>query len=354
MRRAVTNKKIRRPLRSTPVSTRYDPTVENTSIDIGAAPIDASTHLMDEPPVIMEGVIVDSSTITPIELPDNRYSPTSRDNQTDVPPPPSNLPDTLTSVDIRGVKIPVTPSPEVAILSNLDADDQMPDYDNMTAAAQAVSRAEFIIKFGILQKNWPSYQIPKDLEHLPLPTLYHQHKTFVEHIHAGSSADDYKNYLIFGWVALEILCVNFGLDISGFTVSQIKLMRKYRTLLIELGETKSSSTSTWQNWPVEVRLVATSLIQAVLFVVVKMLCNKTGLGDTNDIFGAISDSLFSSPASTPISTIAPVDLPASTAPNPLGGLNLSSIIGMVTNLMKTAPSAPTPVTPPTFGTPFRE
>jgi hypothetical protein len=66
----------------------------------------------------------------------------------------------------------------------------------------------------------------------------------------------------------------FKFDMKGFTQHQIMNMNNYERLLIELGE--KSYVPTDSDWPVEVRLLIMVLIQAAVFVLGKVIMNKTG------------------------------------------------------------------------------
>jgi hypothetical protein len=97
-----------------------------------------------------------------------------------------------------------------------------------------------------------------------------------------STVESYKSYLIGGFMLTEFICTNWaGVDLSGFTSSQTKMMYKYDMLLIELGE---KSYSSWgSNLPVEVRLAGLIIFQAGLFYLGKVITANYG-GSMADLF----------------------------------------------------------------------
>ena len=147
----------------------------------------------------------------------------------------------------------------------------------MRPEVQAQYRADFRVKFGTLRRNWPNFHIPDPPESTSLEQIHAQYDIYIRHIHVSNNIDMYKLCLVVVWLAIEGFCFKIGLDISGYTVSQMNAMNKYEQLLIELGETNyktaSEGTGTQSQWPVEIRIVYASLVSAVGFIIIKMLAS---------------------------------------------------------------------------------
>ena len=71
-----------------------------------------------------------------------------------------------------------------------------------------------------------------------------------------------------------VFSIWFKFDMKGFTQQQLLTMNSYERLLIELGE--KSYIETESSWPVEARLLSMIVINAVVFIISKMVFNKTG------------------------------------------------------------------------------
>jgi hypothetical protein len=114
------------------------------------------------------------------------------------------------------------------------------------------------------------------------------------------SVEDYKKYLIGGFMLMEFVCGNWlGFDMQGFTQQQIISMSSYERLLIELGE--KSYVPSGSNWSVEVRLLFLIVMNAAFFIISKMILKKTG----SNLMGMINNMNAPSSSSSNPNTASP-------------------------------------------------
>lgn len=221
-----------------------------------------------------------------------------------------------------------------------------PDYSAMTPEEQMQHRANFRTRFGILRTAWPNYYIPDVPDNMPLEQVHAQYDVYIRHIHISSSVDKYKVYLVIMWLLIELFCTKIGLKIGGYTVSQMRSMNKYEQLLIELGETKyKNDAATGQmtgqsDWPVEVRIFYTALVNAVVFIVIKMVADYIGEGMADTIVNALASyvtgspsqpgqTLFGGPQTPTTATIAPMPNIGGGGGGLLGNLDIPSLIANI-------------------------
>jgi hypothetical protein len=214
----------------------------------------------------------------------------------------------------------------------------------MSPEVQAQHRAVFRTKFGILRGAWPNYGIPDIPETTALEEIHAQYDMYVRHIRISQNVDQYKVYLVIMWLIIELFCTKIGLSIGGYTISQMRAMNKYERLLIELGEksdreTVAATGGAQSSWPVEVRLFFMALVNAVTFIIIKMLAGYIGEGMATTVVDALSSYLSGSPPQPgqvlfggPNTPNGPADaLPggvmAPNAPNPMGNFDMASMIG---------------------------
>jgi hypothetical protein len=120
---------------------------------------------------------------------------------------------------------------------------------------------------------------------------------------------------------IEVIGVKLlKLNMSGYTMSQLRIMNRYDALFIELGE--KYLVSSGSNWPVEARIVMMMLFNAVIFLVVRYLCSWMGMEGIADTLQNMIDNMLNGPSmisqnSGPIGSSNPI-------PDPLASNSSSS------------------------------
>lgn len=143
-------------------------------------------------------------------------------------------------------------------------------------------RADYAFKFAAIKKYYPEVQIPDVLDKYTLPEIKEMYLQYIKKIHIEESVKSYEKYLVIIWMVIQLVGVKWGnLPMKGFLKHQLKSMSEYHTLLEELGE-QNYGTGITSGWPVELRLVSSSIVSALLFVGIQWLA-KFGFGDDKSV-----------------------------------------------------------------------
>lgn len=177
---------------------------------------------------------------------------------------PSQPPPTLAELESKGH---YEPKPVLRDINHIPVSEQ--DEED--------KKRELMFKFDLLRKSYPNAKekIPEYTLHSNYREMQKSYDTTVKGLSVDSTVENYKKYLVYGFMGVEFVCGNFfGFDMQGFTQQQIISMSSYDKLLIELGE--KSYMPSGSKWPVELRLLFLIVINAGVFIVGKMIMKKTG------------------------------------------------------------------------------
>ena len=159
-------------------------------------------------------------------------------------------------------------------------------------------KRELLFKFDLLRKSYPASIIPDYNIHTDYHTMQKSYDDTVRRLSLDYSVENYKTYLVYGFMGCEFVFGNFlGFDMQGFTQQQILSMNSYEKLLIELGE--KSYVPTGSKWPIELRLLFMIIMNAAFFVVSKMIMKKTGANLMGMINNMHTTSQTSAPSAVP-------------------------------------------------------
>lgn len=151
-------------------------------------------------------------------------------------------------------------------ISNVTKDEV--DIDN--------EKRELLFKFDMLKRQYKdclaSVSIPEFHMSSDLQFMQKTYDTLLRRVMLDSTVDDYKNYFQKGCFALEFALNYLGFDINGFTADQMTKMNTYERLLVELCAKHYNPNGS--SIPVELRLLGIILLNAAMFIGMKIMAKK--------------------------------------------------------------------------------
>lgn len=140
-----------------------------------------------------------------------------------------------------------------------------------TTQDEIEKRRDLMFRFDILRKSYKEASIPEISQFMDVETLDKMYQDTVRRVALDSKVDSYRRFLNMGFMGMELLFSNIlKIDMTGFAKQQMASMNSYEKILIELGE-KSLLDKTKSQWPAEVRLLFTIVMNAVIFVMTKAI-----------------------------------------------------------------------------------
>lgn len=169
-----------------------------------------------------------------------------------------------------------------------------PDYSRLTPPQILYLKSEFKVKFGILREKFPNLNVIDLHESLDLDQMHDLYDYYIKHILISKETGQYKAYMVIFLMFIEVIGVKLlKLNMSGYTLSQLRIINRYDSLFAELGE--KWLVSGGSGWPVEARLMMMMLFNAVIFLVVRYLCSWLGVEGLADTLQNMIDKMLNGP-----------------------------------------------------------
>lgn len=223
---------------------------------------------------------VETSNII-LEREDRDPSPSSETQSSDVPPN-ENASENFAEDDI-GEDVPqdeqhFEESPDDEVNEGVQDEEQKSDEPQISPEEQEeLDREEYVVKLRIIKKAHPEYEFPPYSDHhTDSHTLKKIYRQAYRETTLNDSVDNYEMFLGVAFIGIGMLGVKMGLPFDDFASHQMKNMKKYRKMLFELGE--KSYIHFMDDWPVEIRLLATIVIDAGIFWLMKVGVDVMGPG----------------------------------------------------------------------------
>jgi len=160
------------------------------------------------------------------------------------------------------------------------------DMTYSSPADDVKRKRELLFRFDILKKAYKQANIPEFTEFTDIQTMENVYEDTVRKVGLDSKVEGYKKFLTMGFFGIEFLFTNLlKVDMTGFAKQQLASMNTYDRILIELGE-KAMLDKTKSQWPAEIRLMFTILMNAVIFLLMKNVMS----GGMTSMLGGIANA----------------------------------------------------------------
>ena len=144
-------------------------------------------------------------------------------------------------------------------------------YSSLGNTEELARKKILMRKLDIFRKNnstIPTYTDLTDLSTLEQDNMIYERQSQIE-----TSIDSYKKYLIVAFTGIEwFIGYMIGLDARGLADAQMKNMKPYNDLLVELSE--KTYVSPDKRFPVEVRLLVAIMLNTIFFLFTKMITDN--------------------------------------------------------------------------------
>jgi len=161
-----------------------------------------------------------------------------------------------------------------------DEDDSVGDdiYDESseddTKLTIAEKKDEMLYRFKLIKEGYPGIALPRITKKMKLAKMVRLYEHVMSRIKLKVKTNNFKIFLVLGFLAMQFAVKKFGGDAAGFTINQMTSMKQYEKYLREIGESDFSSFG--GDLPVMVRLPFFMAVNMGIFLVAKWIFKKTG------------------------------------------------------------------------------
>lgn len=144
---------------------------------------------------------------------------------------------------------------------------------DLSAKERAELIAEYRVRYDKVREFNPHLGVRDFSDNEDLEVIDARLKKYQQYASGCDDTETYVYIMVIMLVGLEVFCIKvLGLDMRGFSLSQLDNFAKYRKLLNEIG----GSNGAYSNWSPEMKLLSCCLMNAVFFCIFNILSNHVG------------------------------------------------------------------------------